>query len=413
MDQFTISLGNSFTCLHRARLVVCAFIALGFALTACGGDGGDGAIPPPPAASVASIITVAGMGTPCPNPAATPACGDGGPAIAAKLNFPTGVAVDAMGNVFIVDASNHRIRRVDFQTGIITTVAGNGTPCPNPAAIPACGDNDRAVDAQLHSPVGIAVDATGNVLIADQNNQRVRRVDTHGTITTVAGTGSAGFNGDNQSAIVAKLNSPTGVAVDAAGNLFIADQSNHRVRRVDTLGQITTVAGTGVPSFNGDSQPAVSAEVNLPTGVAVDVAGNLLIADQSNHRVRRVDTGSKIITTVAGNGTVCAAKPCGDGGPAIDAQLNVPTGVAVDTAGNVIIADQRNYRVRAVSGQSGIIVTVAGNGTACDPTVTPACGDGGLPTAAQLNLPNGVALDRGGRLLIADLLNYRVRLVAP
>ena len=406
MNQPTIILRRLFAYFHLVRVTMCAISAFGFVLTACGGGNGDEATPPPAAPS-ASITTVAGTGSAGFN-------GDNQSAISARLNFPAGIAADTAGNVLIVDAGNHRIRRVDAQTGIIVTVAGNGVIC----MVQPCGDGGQAALAQIHSPLGIAVDAAGNVLIADQNNHRVRRVDAQtGIITTVAGTGSAGFNGDNQPAIAAHLNFPTGVAADVAGNLFIADQSNHRVRRVDGQGNITTVAGIGTPCANpsanpacGDGGQAVIAQLNVPTGVAVDVAGNLFIADQNNHRVRRVDVQGNI-TTVAGTGN---AGFNGDNQPAIASQLNVPTGVSVDTAGNVIIADQFNQRVRVVNAQTGIITTVAGNGTACaNPIATPACGDGGLPTAAQLNLPNGVTLDRGGHLLIADFGNHRVRRVMP
>ena len=350
MNRSTIILRRPFACFHRVRMTMCAISALGFVLTACGG-GDETTLAPTLGATVAAITTVAGTGRNCPKPAAIPACGDGLAADVTQLTGPAGLAVDATGNVLIADASNHRIRKVDVQTGLITTVAGNGVVC----TVQPCGDDGQADLAQLHSPLGIAVDAAGNVLIADQNNHRVRRVDAQtGIITTVAGTGSAGFNGDNQPAIAAHLNFPTGVAADVAGNLFIADQSNHRVRRVDVQGNIMTIAGTGNAGFDGDNQPAIAA------------------------------------------------------------QLNVPTGVAVDTTGNVFIADQFNQRVRVVNAQTGIITTVAGNGTACaNPTATPACGDGGVPTAAQLNLPNGLALDGGGNLLIADFGNHRVRRVMP
>ena len=227
------------------------------------------------------ITTVAGGGTPTPG-----FCGDGGPATSACLNFVTGVAADASGNVFIADFDNHRIRRVDAVTGIITTVAGGGDP-----TLGFCGDGGPATDACLNNPTGVAVDASGNVFIADFGNHRIRRVDAvTGMITTVAGGGmpTPGFCGDGGRATSACLNTPTGVAVDAAGNLSIADRVNHRIRRVDaTTGMITTVAGKGTSGFCGDGGLATRACLTNPSAVAVNpVSGSLLIGDTDNHRVR-------------------------------------------------------------------------------------------------------------------------------
>ncbi len=241
-------------------------------------------------------------------------------------------------------------------TGCVTTVAGNGSSGFN-------GDNQPATAAQLNSPVGVAVDGGGNVFIADSYNNRVRRVDAvTGQITTVAGTGVSGFNGDNQPATAAQLNYPSGVAVDGGGNLFIGDLVNHRVRRVDAVtDQITTVAGTGLAGFNGDNQPASAAQLSSPAGVAVDDRGNVFIADFSNERLRRVDAVSGLITTVAGTGPGVAGFN-GDNQPASAAQLSQPLGVAVDGGGNVFIADTGNARVRRVDAVSGLITTVAGTG---------------------------------------------------
>jgi sugar lactone lactonase YvrE len=252
------------------------------------------------------------------------------------------VAVDAAGNLLIADSGNQRIRRVDGTTGIITTVAGNGT-------YGFSGDGGAATSASLAYPYGVAVDAAGNLLIADYGNQRIRQVDgTTRIITTVAGKGTYGFSGDGGPATDASLNNPLGVAVDGAGNLLIADTYNQRIRRVDgTTGIITTVAGNGMAGFSGDGGPATDASLNNPSGVAVDGAGNLLIAVYGNQRIRRVDGTTGIITTVAGNGT---AGFSGDGGAAISGSLNNPVGVAVDAAGNLLIADTNNLRIRRVSG---------------------------------------------------------------
>ena len=318
--------------------------------------------------------------------------GDGGPATSASLNVPWGVAVDTSGNVYIADRDNHRVRRVDAATGVITTVAGGFV-----------GDGGPATSSSLNSPAGIALDASGNLYIADSAHHRVRLVDgATGTITTVAGTTSTGFSGDGGPATTANLNSPQGVAVDGSGNLYISDTFNHRVRRVDAAtGVITTVAGDGASGFSGDGGTATSASLKFPRGLAVDAAGNLLIADE-NHRVRRVDASSGIITTAAGNGTSGFSD---DGGPATSASLNLPRVAAVDTSGNVYIADRSNHRVRLVDGATGTITTVAGT------TSTGFSGDGGPATTANLNSPQGVAVDGSGNLYISDTLHDRIRRV--
>lgn len=336
------------------------------------------------------IATVAGTG-------AAGFAGDGGPATAAQLQDPVGVAVDQAGNFLIVDENNQRIRRVDAATGIMTTVAGNGMAAFS-------GDGGPATSASLSFPFGVAFDGARNFFINDLANNRVRRVDAAmGIITTVAGTSVRGFEGDGGAATAASLNGPAGLAVDAAGNLFIADILNERVRRVDaTTGIITTVAGMGVAGFAGDGGQATAARLNGPVGLAVDGAGNLFIADQRNQRIRRVDAATGIITTVVGTGVGGFA---GDGGPATSAQLNLPRDVEVDSGGNLFVVDIFNQRIRRVDAVTGIIATVAGTG------VAGFSGDGGPPTAAQLNQPFSVAVDRAGNILIADQLNHRVRRV--
>lgn len=280
--------------------------------------------------SAGTITTVAGSGTPGE-------CGDVGPATSICLNSPSGVAVDAAGNLFIADQRNHRVRRVDAG-GAITTVAGNGT-------FESCGDGGPATSACVGNPFGVAVDNSGNLFIGEWANNRVRKVDSAGTITTVAGNGTEGFCGDNGPATSACLNHPGSVAVDAAGNLFIGDAWNHRVRKVGATGTITTVAGTGAMRFCGDGHAAATACLAFPFGVAVDAIGNLFIADTHNHRVRKVDTAGTI-TTVAGIGT---GDFCGDGGNGTQACLDHPYGVIVSGAGatdTLLIADTLNSRVR-------------------------------------------------------------------
>jgi uncharacterized protein (TIGR03437 family) len=336
------------------------------------------------------ITTVAGNG-------AQTSSGDGGPATSASL-APWGVAVDASGSLFIADPFNNRIRKVSA-SGIITTVAGNGTQGFS-------GDGGPAISAFLNNPEGVAVDASGNLFIADSGNSRIRKVSASGIITTVAGNGSGSFAshpGDGGPATSVPL-SPFGVAVDASGNLFIADSGNGRIRKVSASGIITTVAGGGNGSFSGDGGPATSASLQGPFGVTVDASANLFIADSLNNRIRKV-SASGIITTVAGSGSVDVFTPqagwsrnggfSGDGGPATSALLNNPMGVAVDASGNLFIADSFNNRIRKVSA-SGIITTVAGNGT------EGFSGDAGPATLASLANPFGVAVNASGNLFIAD-----------
>jgi sugar lactone lactonase YvrE len=312
-----------------------------------------------------------------------------------ELDTPSGVAVDAAGNLFIADQGNHRILKVEAPAGLMTTVAGTGE-------YGFAGDGGPATSAQLEFPAGIAVDPAGNLFIADQLNQRIRKVGAAtGWITTVAGTGQYGFAGDGGPATSARLNFPARVGVDQAGNLFIADQLNHRIRRVEAAtGWITTVAGTGQYGFGGDGGPATSAQLANPTGIAVDATGNLFVADQSNQRIRKVDATTGWITTVAGTGEPGFA---GDGSPATSAYLDFPSGIAVDSTGNFFIADQGNRRIRKVEAATGFISTVAGTGE------SGFSGDGGPATSAQLARPSAIALDASGNLFIADQGNHRIR----
>lgn len=321
--------------------------------------------------------------------------GDSGPATSASLALPRRLALDREGNLLIADVGNHRIRRVDAGTGIITTIAGNGRRGYS-------GDNAPAVEASLFRPTDVVADADGNVYIADQENHRVRRVDqASGVITTVAGNGVKGFSGDDGPARLASLSSPTSIALDTAGNLFIVDRDNHRIRRVAAgTGTIATVAGNGRFGFTGDGGPAINAGLTFPRGIAVDGDGNPYIADVGNNRIRKVDSASGVISTVAGTGEKGFS---GDGGPATQARLAFPISIKVDSEGDIYIADRFNHRVRRVDAVTGIIRTVAGTGT---------CGfggDRGPGAEATLAFPNGVELDRFGRVLIADLQNHRIR----
>ncbi|MFD8695475.1 NHL repeat-containing protein [Kitasatospora purpeofusca] len=276
--------------------------------------------------------------------------GDGGPATTSSLNCPFSVTFDSSGDLYIADYQNHRVRKVSTG-GTITTVAGNGVKGYG-------GDGGPATAASLKDPAGVAVDRIGNLYIADRSNQRVRKVGPDGTITTVAGSGTHGFSGDGGPATRARLNFPHSIAVDGAGNLFIADDYNHRLRKVGPDGTITTVAGDGTEGYGGDGGPATRAGLNFPHGIAIDAAGTLYIADRYNYRVRKV-TPDGTITTVAGTGTRGFD---GDGGPAVRAALNLPQSVALDRAGNLYLADYGNKRVRRVT-PDGRITTVAGDGT--------------------------------------------------
>mgnify|MGYP001610709712 FL=1 len=343
------------------------------------------------------ITTVAGNGSPGFS-------GDGGAAVEASLNVPAGLAVDAAGNLYIADYNNNRIRKVS-PGGIITTVAGNGIAGFS-------GDGGPAIGARLNGPQGVAVDAAGNLYIADAGNYRVRKVSSGRTIATVAGNGEwdpigglFGSVGDGGPAIKAPLNKPVDVAVDAAGNLFVADADLFmlRVRKINPGGIITTVAGSGSLFFSGDGGPAVSAGLGIPVGVGVDGAGNLYIATQDNQRIRKVTPGG-IISTIAGSGQVGFS---GDGGPATTASLSEPVDVAVDSTSNLYIADSRNQRIRRV-GPDGTITTIAGSGRSGRGSGG-FSGDGGPATSALLNTPNSLVVDVAGHVYVSDQNNRRIR----
>ncbi len=388
-----------------------------------------------------TITTVAGNGT-------GGFSGDGGPAASASLNFPLRVAFDAAGNLFFPDAGNARVRKIS-PSGIITTAAGNGTPA-------STGDGGPAVSAAIAVPVGAAVDAAGNLYIAENGAGRIRQVNPGGTITTLTGAGPSKSTGDRGPAAAALLNFPRAVAVDAAGSIYIADSVNGLIRQVSAAGTITTVAGGGSafpgeggpatsaalfnpegvvadasgnfyfsdadtfriwkvnasgtittvvgdgnPGFSGDGGPATNARVIFPGGLALDTAGNLYFADQYNHRVRKV-TPAGVISTVAGTGAVGFPGGFGDGGPGTAAVLYAPAAVAVDAAGNLYISENLAQRIRKLT-SGGIISTVAGNG------VAGFSGDGGPAALASLNFPTGIALDASGNLYIADTNNHRIR----
>ena len=336
-------------------------------------------------ASSGDIHTYAGLGK-------AGYSGDGGQATAARLNAPSCVASDAAGNLYVSDRANQRIRKIDA-TGKISTIAGVG-------AAGYSGDGGSAILAKLKNPSGIAVDSAGNVFFADMGNNRIRKISASGMITTVAGTGAARFSGDGGPAASAAIKQAEGVAVDSKGNIYVSDTGNNRIRMIDATGIIKTVAGTGAAGFSGDGGPAISAKLNRPVGIALDAAGKLYIADCYNQRVRVIGSGGGI-TTLAGDGTPGLS---GDGGHAMSASLKFPSGVSVNAAGNVYIADWHNQGVRVVN-TSGTITTLAGTG------VAGFSGDGAAAGNAGLRYPFGLTTDSKGNIFVADSKNNRIRMI--
>ena len=340
-----------------------------------------------------TIVTAAGNGT-------AGYTGDNGPATDAELDGVGGLAVDSAGDLFISDTKNNVIREVVKATGDIITVAGNGTDGYS-------GDNGPATAAELDTPQGIAVDSAGDLFIGDTGNNRIREVlKATGDIITFAGNGTAGYSGDNGPATAAELSGAPGLAVDSVGNLFIADLGNNRIREVRiATGHIITVAGNGTAGSSGDNGPATDAELNGPNGVAVDSAGDLFIVEANNNVVQEVVKATGQIIAFAGNG---AAGYSGDNGPAADAQLDSPLGVGVDSVGDLFIGDRFNYVVREVVKATGEIITVAGDGT------DGYSGDNGPATAAELVNPARAAVDSAGDLFIGDNPDNVVReITAP
>lgn len=324
--------------------------------------------------------------------------GDGGPAPSAALNEPVNTAVDAAGNLYIADAGNQLVRKVDAATGIISTVAGTG-------AAGYSGDGDLAAKAQLNYPESLAVDSQGNLYICDLGNYVVRLVDAAtGIISTVAGTGKSGTSGDGGAATKAMLGYPQGVALDAAGNLYIDDTVRIRMVNAKT-GIITTIAGDGNYGYSGDGGPATSASLSSVEGIAIDKSGNLYLADTYDAIIRKITAATGIITTVAGQNGQNGQGYSGDGGLATSAKLYGPTGVAVDAAGNLYIADTQNYVIREVTAADGKINTIAGHLDAC----TTLSGDGGPANQSGLCYAPGVTVDNQGNLYVAEEGFNRIR----
>ncbi|MCF8450644.1 MAG: T9SS type A sorting domain-containing protein [Taibaiella sp.] len=332
-----------------------------------------------------NITTVAGTGT-------FGYSGDGGPATAARIWLPAGLAFDANGNMYSTDYGGYKVRKTN-STGIITLVAG--------LTAGGGGDGGPAALAQLRDPKKLAFDMNGNLYIADDYGEVVRKVDTTGIISRYAGNYSGGFSGDGGQASAAQLSMPSGVSCDTFGNLYISDAGNACIRKVAPDGTISTIAGKNGHGYGGDGGLATAAKLWGIQGIFAAANGDLYIVDGSNNRIRKINT-SGIITTVAGNGT---AGYSGDGGSALLAELKSPYGITFDTSGNMYLADYGNHCIRKVS-KTGIISTVAGNAT------QGYSGDGGAAVLAQLNNPTDVAIDGNGDLFIADFGNHRIRKVS-
>lgn len=338
-----------------------------------------------------NISTIAGTGTAGYN-------GDGIPATSAQFNGVQGLAFDGSGNLFVADISNNRIRKITISTGLISTVGGTGTAGYN-------GDGILATAAQINIPSALAFDSDGDLYFTDRSNSRIRKITTStGIISTVAGTGTGGYNGDGILATAAQLNNPNEVSFDASGNLYIADWINNRVRKVDkSTGIISTIAGTGTAGYNGDGIAATAAQINGPCGIIFDNAGNIYIAEYGGARVRKIAIGSGLISTIAGTGTFGYN---GDGIAATTAQLAGCAYIKFDAAENMFIGEGSNQRVREIIKSTGIINTIAGTGTAGYN------GDGIAATTAQLNFPFYILFDQVKcNMYIADYYNNRIRLI--
>jgi DNA-binding beta-propeller fold protein YncE len=331
--------------------------------------------------------TIAGTGEPG-------YAGDGGPATDARLNQPFHCCLDPAGHLYIADALNHCVRRVDAHTRIITTVAGRGEPGYS-------GDGGPATEARLHEPYAVLVDAAGDLFVVDRLNAAIRRVDAStGTITTYAGTGQPGHAGDGGPAALALLNEPNAIDLDPVGDLYIADVRDCRIRKIArATGIIATVCGTGRRESTGDGGPAAAASLMSPRSVAFDRTGDMFVCEREGSRVRRVDARTGTIAAYAGTGERGYA---GDGGPAAAAVFDRPKWLHVGPDGHLYVVDTENHCVRRIDRATGLIHTVAGGRRGPD-------GDGAPPDRAAMDRPHGCCLDASGALYTADSENHRVR----
>ncbi|MBU0899465.1 T9SS type A sorting domain-containing protein [bacterium] len=334
-------------------------------------------------AEVGDIYTIAGDGM-------SNFYGDGGPAISASLRSPSGITIDKEDNLYLADTLNHRIRKID-KNGIIVTIAGNGI-------VGFSGDGDLATRASLSEPVSICLDQKENIYFSDSKNHRIRKIDKNGIITTIAGNGIVGFSGDGDLATKASLYLPYGIFIDKEDNLYICDSFNHRLRKVNQDGIIVTVAGNGEEGYDGDNKDALSSKLRYPHGVLVNSFGDIYITHTCNSRIRKVDTKG-IITTIAGNNQEGYS---GDNLLAISTSLRKPTEIFMDTIGNLYICDSFNHRLRKIN-QDGIITTFAGNGKAGF------SGENNPALEASLNYPYSLTMDSQGNFYFSDQANNRIR----
>ena len=366
--------------------------------------------------STGIISTVAGTGS-----ATGGYNGDNIQATAATFNYPRDVVLDSYGNLYICDSFNHRVRKVDVSTGLVSTVVGTGDASSS-------GDGSAATSASINQPCYSRFDSDGNLYITDYSSHRIRKVITVTTdiptvapsimptyypslsphsisiITTIAGTDTAGYSGDEGPATSAVFNAPFGICTDSSGNVYVSDYANNRVRKITiSTGIIATIAGTGSFSYSGDNGAASSAAIARPYGIVLDATGNLYISAQYNYRIRKVTVPTSVITTIAGTGS---SGYSGDGGLATSATLNLPTGIAIDNVGNIYIAGYFNPAIRKITISTGIITTIAGSSS------SGYSGDGGPATSATMNRPNGVALDSANNVYIADYNNNVIRKVS-
>lgn len=324
--------------------------------------------------------------------------GDGSGARRAGLNQPFDVALDRQGNLYFSEANNHCVRRVECRSGIITTVTGTGKAGYS-------GDGGSATAAELNSPYGIALDTANNLYIVDRLNACIRLVEAAtGVIRTVAGTGQPGYAGDGGPAIQAQLQEPNDIVLDGEGRAYIADVRDHRVRLIELAsGIITTFAGTGEGGSGGDGGPAARAALLGPRALAFSPTGDLYVCLRNDHKVRKIDKHTGIIRTVAGTGEKGYT---GDRGPALRATFNGPKEIAVDRHDNIYLVDTENHCIRCIEAVSGLVSTVAGTGQ------PGGSGDGGPAATATLRRPHGACIDMGGNIYIGDSENHRVRFVA-
>ncbi len=331
------------------------------------------------------ITTIAGNGLPAFS-------GDGGPATGAEISYPVCCKMDTIGNLYFSDYNNSRIRKING-SGTISTIAGNGT-------YGFGGDGAEATSAAINHPTGLSIGTSGNLYISDYLNFRIRKVSPTGIITTLVGTGVSGYSGNGGPATAAQISQSWGIVEDATGNVLFSDRFNNVIRKINSSGTITTIIGTGVAGFSGDGGPASAAQLNSPVELFLDNSGNLYFSDFFNNRIRKISP-SGIITTIAGNGITGYS---GDGGAATNAELNQPVGLSMDSTGNIYIGDYNNSSIRKIN-SSGIISTIAGIG------IAGYSGDGGPATAAEINTPQGVYVNKSGNIYICDAYNYRIRMI--